>query len=380
MRVLRPIADALDTAHDAGMIHRDFKPQNILIGSRDHAYLADFGLTQALGQPGLTRTGQFVGTLDYIAPEQIHGRPATRRSDVYAFGAVLFECLTGRVPYERESDAAILFAHVSEPPAAPERGPRRCAERGGRGARTRDGEGPRAAHGLGERGDRRAGGRDRPGHAPRRRRRPGAAPTGERPQVRSASTTVGHQIQTPAATGKTIIDRPPSASQVGPRPVIKRSYRKPILITLAVILVAAASSAGFLLSDRGPTEAQQAHTAYLAAVDKVVNTLAEQQQSGRETLAAADEQREQIEATGGLANTYEATGDDLDALKVPVADAARHKQLVALVDKAQSQYATMRQAAETNDKPTYDATTAEVVATENDLNKLIAALRGAPSQ
>ena len=119
VRVLRPIADALDAAHDAGMIHRDFKPQNILIGSRDHAYLADFGLTQALGQPGLTRTGQFVGTLDYIAPEQIHGKPATRRSDVYAFGAVLFECLTGRVPYERESDAAILFAHVSEPPPRP---------------------------------------------------------------------------------------------------------------------------------------------------------------------------------------------------------------------------------------------------------------------
>ena len=201
--------------------------------------------------------------------------------------------------------------------------------------------------------------------------RPTSAPT------RSAATTGFGTPPAARVSGPTVIDRPPTASKVGPRPVIKRSYRKPILITLAVILVAAASSAGFLLSDRGPTEAQQAHTAYLAAVDKVVNTLAEQQQSGRETLAAADEQREQIEATGGLANTYEATGDDLDALKVPVADAARHKQLVALVDKAQSQYATMRQAAETNDKPTYDATTAEVVATENDLNKLIAALRGA---
>ena len=128
VRILRPIADALDTAHEAGMIHRDFKPQNILVGSRDHAYLADFGLTQALGEPGLTRTGQFVGTLDYIAPEQIHGKPATQRSDVYAFGAVLFECLTGKVPYPRESDAATLFAHVSRAAPARERAaPRRAA-------------------------------------------------------------------------------------------------------------------------------------------------------------------------------------------------------------------------------------------------------------
>jgi hypothetical protein len=209
---------------------------------------------------------------------------------------------------------------------------------------------------------------------------PRQAQTGERPQMRSASTTFGHQVQTPAATGKTIIDRPPSASQVGPRPVIKRSYRTPILITLAVILVAAASSAGFVLSDRGPSEAEQAHTAYVVAVDKVVKSLAEQQQSGRETLAAADEQREQIEATGGLANTYEATSDDLDAIKAPAADADRHARLVALVDRAQSEYATLRQAAETNDKTTYDATTTKVVATENELNQLIASLRGAASQ
>ena len=185
----------------------------------------------------------------------------------------------------------------------------------------------------------------------------------ERPQLRVPRDGGRRSGRPRRRAGRSSTARRPRP--VGPRPIIKRAYRKPILITLAVILVAAASTQGFLLSDRGPTEAQQAHTAYLAAVDKVVNTLAEQQQSGRETLAAADEQREQIEATGGLANTYEATGDDLDALKVQQperrpAPAAGNR---ALVDKAQSQYATMRQAAETNDKPTYDATTAEVVAT-----------------
>ena len=116
LRILRPIADALDTAHQAGLIHRDIKPQNILVGPRDHAYLADFGLTKATGERGLTRTGQFVGTIDYISPEQISGGEATSRTDIYALGAVLFEALTGVVPYPKPSDAAVLYAHVAEEP------------------------------------------------------------------------------------------------------------------------------------------------------------------------------------------------------------------------------------------------------------------------
>jgi hypothetical protein len=117
LRILRPIADALEAAHEVGLIHRDIKPQNILVGSRDHAFLADFGLTKGpTEQRSLTKTGQFVGTLDYISPEQIRGEPATTRSDVYSLAAVLFECLTGVVPYPKESDAAVLFAHMAEPP------------------------------------------------------------------------------------------------------------------------------------------------------------------------------------------------------------------------------------------------------------------------
>ena len=116
LRILRPIAEALDSAHEAGLIHRDIKPQNILVGSRDRSYLADFGLTKGIDDAGLTQTGQFVGTIDYIAPEQIRGEQATAACDIYALSAVLYECLSGAVPYPKPSDAAVMYAHLSEPP------------------------------------------------------------------------------------------------------------------------------------------------------------------------------------------------------------------------------------------------------------------------
>jgi hypothetical protein len=119
LRLLSPIADALDTAHEAGLIHRDVKPQNILVAGRDHAYLSDFGLTKVPGEKSLTGTGQFVGTLDYVAPEQIVGEPAGVGSDVYSLAAVLFECLTGRVPFPRESEAAVLYGHLNDAPPKP---------------------------------------------------------------------------------------------------------------------------------------------------------------------------------------------------------------------------------------------------------------------
>jgi serine/threonine protein kinase len=124
LRILTPVADALDAAHETGLIHRDIKPQNILVGGRDHAYLADFGLTKAPGEKSLTKTGQFVGTLDYVSPEQIRGLPASTKSDIYALAAVLYECLTGVVPYPKDSEAAVLYAHMSElPPAVTEARP-----------------------------------------------------------------------------------------------------------------------------------------------------------------------------------------------------------------------------------------------------------------
>jgi hypothetical protein len=117
LRLLGQVAQALDSAHAAGLIHRDIKPQNILIGANDHAYLADFGLTKAPDDASrLTGTGQFIGTIDYVAPEQIQGLPATAASDCYSLTGVLYECLTGEVPFARPNEAATLHAHLTAPP------------------------------------------------------------------------------------------------------------------------------------------------------------------------------------------------------------------------------------------------------------------------
>jgi serine/threonine-protein kinase len=120
-------ARALDAAHRRGLVHRDVKPGNLLIerggdDDPDHVYLADFGITKHVtSRSGLTSTGQFLGTIDYIAPEQIQGRPVDGRADQYSLGCVLYECLTGHVPFEKDLDAAIIWAHVEEMPPMPSR-------------------------------------------------------------------------------------------------------------------------------------------------------------------------------------------------------------------------------------------------------------------
>jgi streptogramin lyase len=118
--IIAQIGSALDAAHSAGLVHRDIKPANVLLAADDHVYLTDFGLTKhALSVAGTTKPGHWVGTLDYVAPEQIRGERIDARADVYASGCLLFYMLTGSVPFAREGDEARLWAHLSEPPPKP---------------------------------------------------------------------------------------------------------------------------------------------------------------------------------------------------------------------------------------------------------------------
>jgi len=116
------------------LVHRDVKPANILVGSgrdgADHCYLGDFGITKrVVADRKLTGTRQILGTIDYIAPEQIEGGPIDGRADVYALGCVVYRCLTGCPPFARSNDLAVLIAHVRDEPEPPSRRTARVAVR-----------------------------------------------------------------------------------------------------------------------------------------------------------------------------------------------------------------------------------------------------------
>ena len=117
LAVAEQIGGALEAAHRTGLVHRDVKPANILVAEPgDHLYLCDFGLARATSARGVTRTGSFFGSVDFVAPEQIQGLPIDGRADVYSLGCVLYRCLAGTLPFARETDFAVLQAHLADPP------------------------------------------------------------------------------------------------------------------------------------------------------------------------------------------------------------------------------------------------------------------------
>ena len=118
LKIIRQLCEALDAAHAEGVVHRDFKPHNVLVGKADHAYVSDFGLATSLesAQMGMTRTGAVVGTPRYMSPEQVEGNPVDSRSDIYSLGIVFYEMATGQVPFSGESTWQLMYQRVQHMP------------------------------------------------------------------------------------------------------------------------------------------------------------------------------------------------------------------------------------------------------------------------
>jgi serine/threonine protein kinase len=116
VEIVQQVAGALDAAHEASLVHRDVKPANILIEQPSgKVFLSDFGVAKRTSSAGMTKTGSFLGSVDYCPPEQIHGQPVDGRTDTYSLGCVAFHCLAGQPPFPKETDIAVIQAHLTEP-------------------------------------------------------------------------------------------------------------------------------------------------------------------------------------------------------------------------------------------------------------------------
>ena len=252
--IVAQAAAALDAIHRAGFVHRDVKPANLLVDPGGHVYLTDFGLAkQVITRSGGTRTGHWVGTLDYVAPEQIRGGRIDARADVYALGGVLHYALTGRVPFEREGDEAKLWAQLSAPPPVPSELRRGLRPEFDAVGGARDGQGRRAsatrrpatsaarrAPRRPERSRRSPSGSWRAAPPPRARRRPSP---GSRRRPRPAPRTPrrrsdGRRVRAAAPPRR----RPVAATAGATVPERRRRRRAPLLAAGALALASSRSS------------------------------------------------------------------------------------------------------------------------------------------
>jgi predicted Ser/Thr protein kinase len=366
LEVLEGIADALDAAHDHGVLHRDVKPSNVLVGPRDHAYLADFGLTQVAGGDQLTRSGQFVGSLAYIAPEQIRAEPAAAASDVYAFCAVLYEALTGATPFGDRPEAALLYAHLSEdPPPASERRPELPAALDhvlSRGlAKDPERRPASALEVIAQAREALGGPVPRPAVRP-----PEGTPTTPMPAVAPAAPRPGE---------RTVVDRPPSPSAV--RPIVPVPvWRKVLPPVAAVAAVALLVALGWALVPPGqrtvsaaPVRAVDATAqgrAWALEARALLDRVGARRAAARERLRAAQARTSQAAAASDLERALRTAAEDLSGLAGPRA-ARREGAGIARTLGAQADgYRAMSAAARAGDRDAFSRGASTVEAAERE--------------
>jgi serine/threonine protein kinase len=257
------VAGALDQAHSQGLVHRDVKPANILIARpSDRVYLTDFGVVKQTATPGLTKTGYFLGTFAYAAPEQIERKPIDGRTDIYALGCMLYECLSGDPPFDAETEASMLHAHLVEPP------PKLTKKRpdlpqaindviGTAMAKAKEDRYPTAgelvralrAVALGTTGVRETTRFDAPP--------PGGPPPAETVLAKPEAPPVGADLSVASGAGGRSVTAPDVLATLAPTPPPDEVDRRaglrvsPWILALALVLLVAAGSGGAFLATRG---------------------------------------------------------------------------------------------------------------------------------
>jgi serine/threonine protein kinase/beta-lactam-binding protein with PASTA domain len=254
MAIVSEIAAALHVAHEAGLVHRDLKPGNILVTTDGRVMLVDFGIAHAAGREPLTQTGAVIGTADYLSPEQARGDTATFASDLYALGIVAYTCLSGNLPFHRDSDIATALAHLqSDPPVLPDTVPEEAATLVNALLAKDPGARPSSGTAVAERaGVLATSVPSPPGHAPVLSGEPtmphASVPGSTLPGIVERPVSVGAPDDDPA----TLIDIPTRGSVVAAEHAQHRhSPRRMVLLSSAVVVLAAAAVLGWVLIGRG---------------------------------------------------------------------------------------------------------------------------------
>jgi tRNA A-37 threonylcarbamoyl transferase component Bud32 len=335
--ILGQVADALDHAHRAGVVHGDVKPRNVLVGDDEIAYLADFGLATAVASAAAASAG----TLDYTAPERLRGEPASPSADIYSLACVLFECVTGNVPYAHETGAAVVGGHLFDAPPRPSRLvnglPAELDEILARGLAKDPADRPTSARELVD---------------------AAAAAVGPAGSVVVAAPPSRSRPSRPRETAETP-DDPVPALPAAPRfeaPAPRVSRRAWIACAAAVL---AAALLGGWLGSRGAEEAEAQPTVAMPVLhlthsyNSAMRVLSVARRSGLETFDKATTRRAQARAAIGIAVAYRTTSASIGRAQPPQSLRSATEHLRSAIDLAGVGYTRLARAARRGDASAY---------------------------